>query len=58
MRGRIPVRGARHAGAYSPDAGHVVLTVGSCAAEHYESGQVRKEAALSGSFRVQQGFLV
>jgi len=32
----------------------VVLTVGSCAAEHCEPGQIRKEAALSGPFRVTQ----
>ena len=38
-------------------AGHVVLTVGSCAAGHRESGQVRKEAALSDRSRVPQGCL-
>lgn len=36
------------------DGGHGMLTVGSCAAEHHEPGQIRKEAALSGSFRVTQ----
>jgi len=40
-----------------PDDGHEALTVGSCAAEHHEPGQIRKEAALSGSFRVPQGNL-
>ena len=35
-----------------PDLGHVALTIGSCAAEPLESGQIRKEAALSGSFWV------
>lgn len=39
------------------DGGHGMLTVGSCAAEHHEPGQIRKEAALSGSFRVTQGGL-
>ena len=38
-------------------AGHVVLKVGSCAAGRREPGQVRKEAALSGSSRVPQGCL-
>jgi len=37
--------------------GHGTLTVGSCAAEHHEPGQIRKEAALSGPFRVTQGGL-
>ncbi len=45
-------------GAYRPAVGDVMLTIGSCAAEPRESGQVRKEAALSGSFRVTQGHLV
>ncbi len=35
----------------------MALTVGSCAAEHHESGQIRKEAALTGTFRVPQGCL-
>ena len=39
------------------DGGHGTLTVGSCAAEHHEPGQIRKEAALSGPFRVTQGGL-
>ena len=44
-------------GAYSPDVGNAMLMVGSCAAEPHKTGQVRKEAALSGSFRVPQGHL-
>ena len=35
----------------------MALTVGSCAAEHHESGQIREEAALNGTFRVPQGCL-
>ena len=38
------------------DGGHGTLTVGSCAAEHHEPGQIRK-AALSGPLRVTQGGL-
>jgi len=34
-----------------------MLTVGSCAAVHHESGQIREEAALSGPHRVTQGGL-
>ena len=33
---------------------HVVLTNGSCATEAHEPRQVRKEAAVSGLFRVPQ----
>ncbi len=33
------------------------LKVGSCAAEHYEPRQVRKEAAVNSLFRVPQGCL-
>jgi hypothetical protein len=51
----FPVRGANGAGAYRPEAGKAMLTTGSCAAEPHETGQVRKEAAISGSFRVPQG---
>ena len=40
------------------DGGDGVLTIGSCAAGCHESGQVRKEAALSGLSRVLQGRLV
>jgi hypothetical protein len=36
----------------------VVLTNGSYATETYESRQVRKEAAVSGHFRVPQGSLL
>ena len=35
-------------------ARNVVLKAGSCAAGHCETGQVRKEAALSGRHRVPQ----
>jgi len=34
-----------------------MLKAGSCAAEQHELGQVRKEAALSETFRVLQGHL-
>ena len=36
----------------------VVLTIGSCATDSHELGQVRKEAAISGAIRVPQGSLV
>jgi hypothetical protein len=36
----------------------VVLTIGSCAIETHEPGQIRKEAAISGHFCVLQGCLV
>ena len=36
---------------------HVVLTSGSCAMETHEPCQVRKEAALSGTFYVPRGCL-
>jgi len=34
------------------------LKIGSCAAEGYESRQVRKEAAVNSDFRVPQGCLI
>jgi len=36
----------------------VVLTIGSCATETHEPGQVRKEAAISGFFCVPQTSLI
>jgi hypothetical protein len=36
----------------------VALRAGSCAAENYESRQVRKEAAVNSILRVPQGYLV
>jgi len=42
---------------HSESTEHVALMVGSCAAGHREPGQVRKEAALSGTLRVPQGCL-
>ncbi len=40
------------AGRQARGCGVGALTIGSCAAGHRESGQVRKEAALSGLSRV------
>ena len=36
----------------------MALRIGSCAAEHYEARQVRKEAAVSSQFRVPRVLLV
>ena len=44
--------------AFRPDVGKAMLMIGSCAAEPHKPGQVRKEAAPYGSFRVPQGHLV
>lgn len=62
---RSPVPETRHSGAeilleatqVGKQAELNVMKAGSCATMYHEPGQVRKEAAISGSHRVPQGSL-